>query len=128
MRKALVLPSWGMIGAFILGIAIILIWGVGAGVTGSNVFAEFFSSFAILLQYPAVAIIMVFLLLISLIKLFYYAISFFMGILVGLLILMVVGSSFTSGLLSGSIVNVKGNIRSFYHGVFPLTNSRDVVN
>lgn len=88
-----------MIGAFILGIAIIIIWGIQAGVHGANAFASFFSSLGLLLNYPAIAIILIMVLIVSLIKVFYYVISFFAGLLIGLCILMALGSPLT-GILS----------------------------
>lgn len=106
MRKSISLPTMGMIGAFILGIAIVMFWGLQAGVYGANAFSDFFTSFGVLLGFPAIAIVMIMLLIVSLVKLFYFAISFFLGILLGLFLLMALGSSFTGLVASFSVIRM----------------------
>ena len=111
MRKAVVLPTIPMIGIFGLGTLLIIIWGISGAVYGANAFSEFFASFAVLIQFPVLAIVLIALLLIALVKLFYYVVSFFAGVLVGLFILMFLGSSISNGLLATSLLPVTRGVK-----------------
>lgn len=108
MRKGIMLPSWGMVGTFLIGLALALIWGIQGAVYGAEAFSQFFSSFALVIQYPTIGIILIMVLVVSLVKFFYFVVSFFIGILVGLLILMFLGSSILAGFTgSSSIIHLR---------------------
>lgn len=108
MRQGFMLPTMGMVGAFLIGLALALLWGIQGAVYGADAFSQFFASFALLIQYPAVGIILIALLVISLVKFFYFVVAFFIGILIGLLILMAIGSSVLSGFgLGGTVIHLR---------------------
>lgn len=103
MRKAIALPTGGMILSFFAGLVLILIWGINAMVTGSEVASEFFSALAVLFTQDIVGWVLLVLLLIALIKFWYIMVPFFVGVLIGLMALMYLGSLETVAIIiSGS--------------------------
>ena len=115
MRRAVALPSFGMVGAFFLGLGIVLLWGMRVAVTGSQVISDFFTALSTLFLSSAVGMVLLVMLIFVTIKLWYIMVPFFLGVLVGLGIFMFLGSSLYAG-ISASMFKVIDGLRG--NGIF----------
>jgi len=132
-------PTSGMAVAFVVGLALALIWGMQVAVSGANTFSEFFGALATI--FPLSSAVTWVILVILVMAIFYLArilFPFFLGIVVGLLILSLLSSTLFQGITednTGSVLLVTGYIKSWgrsdshSHGLSPGTSPKwSVVN
>jgi len=98
-------PTSGMAVAFIVGLALAIIWGMQVAVSGANAFSEFFGALGVI--FPLSSAVTWVVLIIMAMAVFYLGriiFPFFLGIIVGLLILTFLGSSIFSGITGESSI------------------------
>ena len=108
MRKALALPTLGMIGAYFLGLIVVVLWGMQVATTGSQVASEFFSALNTLFLSSIMGVVLLVLLIILTIRFWYIMVPFFLGVLSGLLLLAVLGSSLYTGITASMFRVIDG--------------------
>lgn len=84
-RKGLMIPTWVMIFSFIIGVVIVVIWGMQALVFNANLAAASFTAMATLFSMGVFSLILVAALILLTIKLWYVMVPFWLGMLVGYL-------------------------------------------
>lgn len=85
MQKGLLLPTWMMVLSFIIGLVIVVLWGVSALILNANLAAASFTAMATLFSMGVFTLILVAALIILTIKLWYVMMPFWLGMLVGYL-------------------------------------------
>lgn len=102
-RAGIVLPSWGMMGAFLMGLAIAVWWGMSFAATGADWASGFFDSLGDLFLNP-IGLILMALLILATIKLWYFFVPFWVGVLAGLGIVLFFSGDLQGGFASGSTI------------------------
>jgi len=103
MRKALALPTGGMILGFGAGLALGFVFGPNFAVWASSIASEFFSSLGIILG-TAFGIVLLVLIAVLLIKAWYFLVPFIIGLICGILLVVFLGSSLYEGITTESMI------------------------
>lgn len=103
MRKAMALPTGGMIIGFFAGLGLGFVFGPNFAVWASNLASEFFDSLGILLG-TAFGIILLVLIAILMVKAWYFMVPLIIGLICGILLVVFLGSSLYQGITTESMV------------------------
>ena len=126
MRKAVAMPTLGMIFGFLVGLAIGYFYGIDFIQIGTTMASEFFLSLGIIVG-TSFGIILLILLGIVFVKAWYFLVPFIIGLIIGVVLITILSSSLFTGITAGSFFTKFLSWRED-HGPPSLAQFWEVVN